>query len=878
MADSDGSTLAADFTSSFATESLAVIGVVPTDGSANQSVNTAVMVQFNSDMDPTTINSSTLSLTDNQGNVVATTVTYDAGTETATLTPTAPLSNSTSYTLDVVSGAGGVADLNGNTLAADFTSSFTTSAPLSVVAVTPADGSTDVPVTSAVTVQFDNPMDASTVSSSTVTLTDGQGNVVAATVTYDAGTQTATLTPSSPLAVSTTYTLTVIQRMPVELPMRTAARSPPDFTSSFSTAALSVIAVTPTDGSADQSVNTAVMVQFNSNMDPTTINSSTLTLTDNQGNVVATTVTYDAGTETATLTPTAPLSNSTSYTLDVVSGAGGVADLNGNTLAADFTSSFTTSASLSVVVVTPANGSTNQSVNTPVTVQFNNPMDASTISTSTVVLTDSQGNVVAATVTYDAGSQTATLTPSAPLSNSTTYTLTVSGGAGGVADTDGDTLAADFTSTFTTAATTPAAPTGLAVDPSSNTGAFDGNGYVSTDTPTLDATAPTGSTVQFKLNGIVIATGTETSPGSGQYTAMLPAGELAVGDNSITAVASNSNGTSPDSTALTVTYAPDYSTGLYIVPGAPGTTQQLAIDWASRSAWYNDEVGYFIADSADGSVNGIAPGSPGYAQAGVGSSTAHVLFAKGSGAGDDQTITVQGGQVVVFYMIQNNTTANFLAKNPGDADAANNQANKPLAFFSVQAANPDGKQHTQIIADPTTGQVQYNWEDLVNLGDADFNDVVMTVGLASSPSNTVATLHAPGAGDTSVTLTGKMVAANQQSPLLGDFGVFFTDDAAGTNGSLQPGDSGYAAAALASGNFQVLFSAGDSVGASQAITVPAGEYLGFYEITNGSTADFLASNSSNSSTGSSVALFSFDAANPDGAESLPLVHARHGRN
>ena len=144
--------------------------------------------------------------------------------------------------------------------------------------------------------------------SSTVTLTDGQGNTVAANVTFDAGTNTATLTPSSPLAVSTTYTLTVSGGAGgvADADGGTLAS---DFTSSFSTAALSVIGVTPTDGSADQSVNTSVMVEFNSDMNAATLDSSTVTLTDGQGNAVAATVTYDAGSRTATLTPNAPLSN-----------------------------------------------------------------------------------------------------------------------------------------------------------------------------------------------------------------------------------------------------------------------------------------------------------------------------------------------------------------------------------------------------------------------------------------------------------------------------------------------------------------------------------------------------------------------------------------
>ncbi len=250
----------------------------------------------------------------------------------------------------------------------------------------------------------------------------------------------------------------------------------------------------------------------------------------------------------------------------------------------------------------------------------------------------------------------------------------------------------------------PDAPTGLAVDASSNTGPFDGNGYVTTNTPKLTVNAVSGATVQFKLNGIVIATATETSTGSGVYTATLPAGKLAVGANSITAIATTTGGTSPDSTVLSVTYAPNYSGAAYVVPGSPGTSQQLTITWSAKKAGYNNELGYFIADSINGSIGEISPGSAGYAQAALSSSTRVVLFSKGQSVGASKTITLQAGQMVVFYLIQNNTTANFLAKNPSNTPNGNNKADSPLAFFSIQAANPDAKQHTQIIADATTGR------------------------------------------------------------------------------------------------------------------------------------------------------------------------------
>jgi cyclophilin family peptidyl-prolyl cis-trans isomerase len=421
-----------------------------------------------------------------------------------------------------------------------------------------------------------------------------------------------------------------------------------------------------------------------------------------------------------------------------------------------------------------------------------------------------------------------------------------------------DTHAFSVTVTSTTGA--PTTPTGVAVDSSSNTGAFAGNGFITTATPKLTVTAPTGSTVKFKLNGAVVATAAETAAGSGIFTATLPAGTLGVGTNMITATAANSTATSSDSTALSLTYAPDYSGGIYIVPGAAGTPQTLTFNWTQKNAAFNNEFGYFIVDSADGSIGSVAPGSAGYAQVALGSFSRKILFAKGQRAGAAASVTLQAGQKVVFYLIQNSTTVNFLAKNASDALNGNNNKSAPLAFFSLTAANPDQAKHTQIVADATTGRGQYNWEDLINQGDSDFNDATITVQQSGSTAPQAA-LHSPGAGATNVTLNTTLHGEKQSTPS-GDVGVYFADDQNGTVNGLHPGDAGYAAAALAAAKSKVLYTSGAN--GTKQVTVPAGKYVGFYLITSGTTSGFLTSNPTNAASGPR-ALFSFDAANPDAA-------------
>src|SRR5262249_24221567 len=91
---------------------------------------------------------------------------------------------------------------------------------------------------------------------------------------------------------------------------------------------------------------------------------------------------------------------------------------------------------------TPAPGATAVAVTSTITATFSEPVQANTIS---LVLKDSSGNTVPASVSYNSTTQTATLTPNpAPVTNMT-YTATVSGGT----DAAGNPMS-PFSWTFTT--------------------------------------------------------------------------------------------------------------------------------------------------------------------------------------------------------------------------------------------------------------------------------------------------------------------------------------------------------------------------------------------------------------------------------------------
>ena len=100
--------------------------------------------------------------------------------------------------------------------------------------------------------------------------------------------------------------------------------------------------------------------------------------------------------------------------------------------------------------VTPANHSSGASLGVTAIAAFSEPLTASTVNTTTVVLQDPSSNLVPAKVAYTAATSTVTLTPTLELAAVTTYTVRIKGGPNGVKDFNGNAMVSDFTWSFTT--------------------------------------------------------------------------------------------------------------------------------------------------------------------------------------------------------------------------------------------------------------------------------------------------------------------------------------------------------------------------------------------------------------------------------------------
>ena len=458
-----GNHLAADFIWTFTTAPPpdvtppTVPTVQPADGATGVATSAVVRATFSESMASGSITTSTFTVTGGPGAVSGS---VSLAGLTATFTPSGPLAASTTYTARVTTGA---TDLAGNPLASDRVWTFTTAeppdaTPPTVISVTPFSAATNVDVDANVTATFSESMLPASVNASTFLLTGGSG-AVTGTVTQSG--PTATLIPSAPLAYGTIYTATVTTGVEDLAGNNLAA----DFVWTFTTEPApdttppTVTSTTPTDGAPSVDVDATIRATFSEAVLPSSVTTATMTLTGGSGPVAAN-VTL-SGT-TASLRPDAPLAFATVYTATVTTG---VEDLSGNHLASNLVWTFTTQPAPdatppTVGAVTPLSGATGVATGSNVTATFSEPVSSATVSATTFTLEGPGGAAVAGGVTLEG--QTATFDPSSPLAIETTYTARVTTG---VEDLAGNSLASDFTWSFTTMLPDTTAPRVTSVTP-----------------------------------------------------------------------------------------------------------------------------------------------------------------------------------------------------------------------------------------------------------------------------------------------------------------------------------------------------------------------------------------------------------------------------
>ena len=426
-----------------------------------------------------------------------------------------------------------------------FSWSFTTGPAPAVTSETPISGATGVATSTALTATFNEAVQALTVTSSSLVLKSSSGATVPATVSYNSSTNTATLTPSALLANSTTYTATVSG---VEDTAGDPMAAP--YSWLFTTGpAPAVTSYTPASGATGVSVSSPVTATFNEAVQSSTIS---FTLTSSSGTAVAASVAYNSSNYTITLTPSAALGYSTSYTATVSAAK----DTAGDSMSGPFTWSFTTVAQPAPTITTcsPASGATGVAVSSAVTATFNEAVQSSTIGWS---IKTPSGSSMAATTAYNSATNTVTMSPTTALANSTTYTVTISGAQ----NSSGVAMTSPVTWSFITAAASVAgAPTVISESPGSGATAVP---VSSSELAILPLTATFNQPVQPGTINVTLTTGGSSVAATSWYSddtdtvSLSPEATLA---NSTTYTATISGAESSSGVAMSAPFSWSFTT------------------------------------------------------------------------------------------------------------------------------------------------------------------------------------------------------------------------------------------------------------------------------------------------------------------------------
>ncbi|MET1081621.1 MAG: DUF4082 domain-containing protein, partial [Burkholderiales bacterium] len=452
----------------------------PAVGATNVAVGTSVTATFSEALDPATVNTSTFELRNPGGALVAATVSWNAATLTATLTPGAPLTASSTYTATLRGGATDprIKDPAGNALASNVTWSFTTGTDGCPCTIWPSTATPTVASTSDTGAVNLGVKFRSDVSGFITGIRFYKGSANTGThvgrLWSSTGQQLATATFSNEtasgwqqvnFATPVAITANTVYVASYHAPNGRYAINTSYFASSGQDRpplhalqngvsggnGVYVYGASPAfPSSTYQSSNYWVDVVFVTSLGPDTTAPTVAITTPTSA------PTFSTGTTPLNLGGTASDNvgvTQVSWTND--RGGSGVASgtttwsvsgiplqsgVNLITVTARDAANNPGTATLSVTYTpdtsgptvtgrTPAVGATNVALGTSVTATFNEALDPATVNTSTFELRNPGGALVAATVSWNAATLTATLTPGAPLTASSTYTATLRGGA-----------------------------------------------------------------------------------------------------------------------------------------------------------------------------------------------------------------------------------------------------------------------------------------------------------------------------------------------------------------------------------------------------------------------------------------------------------------
>ena len=238
-----------------------VVGVTPPDGAIGVGVNASLRVRFDEPVNPLTVTGATILVSDGVTAAVACTISFGAGDREVVVVPHGPLTAAAVHQVTIA----GVEDLAGNPVVVR-TTQFTTGTGPDTNAPTAlrlAPTGTGVPITVAIEVELDEPIDPIALNSDTFQVIDTVTDLaVAGSAAVNASGSTISFVPDAPLAVGHRHSV----RLSGIADVAGNIAGTISFTFTTGTAADTtgpqVVAVSPADGLADVPINARVVVAF----------------------------------------------------------------------------------------------------------------------------------------------------------------------------------------------------------------------------------------------------------------------------------------------------------------------------------------------------------------------------------------------------------------------------------------------------------------------------------------------------------------------------------------------------------------------------------------------------------------------------------------
>jgi len=473
FADLQGNTVT-PFSAGFSTDNTGVTDTVqpvvlsstPASSATNVAVNSTITLNFSKLIDPLTVNSATFQIivlstnapidgayvtTEDNVNRVATVTFTPAGQMPGNATIRVSASNIQDY----------VGNNNQGYVFVFTTANTTDTTPPTVVSVTPANNAANAGLNTQVVITFSKAIDTSTVNANNFALFAGASRLSTSS-TFSNDWRTVTLTAGT-LPAGSTIQVTVSNGV-----RDLSGNALADFSSSFTTMPFadannpSVTGMRPANGVSGVPLTAAVTLFLSKAMDPA---STTAAVKVSQNGVlVSGTGVLSGNGQVLVFTPAAPFAANSVIQVFLT---GAALDTFGNALNS-YTGSFVTlpdpTGTAPVVTGTiPGQTNTNAVLNPVIEIQYNKPLDPTTVIAANAGLFIQFHNQPVAVNLSLRGDRTVRMTPVQPLLAATNYTYQV---GTGLKDTTGLSPVNTYTQTFTTGTTTDTAqPRVLSVTP-----------------------------------------------------------------------------------------------------------------------------------------------------------------------------------------------------------------------------------------------------------------------------------------------------------------------------------------------------------------------------------------------------------------------------